>query len=192
MSAFAVPKAGKYKPDFVRFTKNKDIWAPESKESMNISYLLIGGNEGNRFQQLATARGKITAAGGVILRASSLYETAAWGKTDQPHFLNQALEVSTGLDAPAWLLTLLGIEEQMGRRRAEKYGARNIDIDILFFNNSIIRLPQLIIPHPEIQYRRFALTPVAEIAPALIHPVLGRSIQELLAECTDPLTVKKI
>ncbi len=159
---------------------------------MNISYLLIGGNEGDRRLQLATARERIAAAGGRILLASSLYETAAWGKTDQADFLNQALEVSTIQEAPAWLLTLLNIEEKMGRTRKEKYGARIIDIDILFFNNSIIRDERLTIPHPEIQYRRFALAPLEEIAPLLIHPVLGRTIRELLAECTDPLAIKKI
>src|SRR5580698_137625 len=103
---------------------------------MNISYLLIGGNQGDRLAQLASARDLITGAGGQILLASALYETGAWGKTDQPDFLNQALKVSTPQDAPAWLLTLLGIEERMGRRRAGKYGPRVIDIDILFFNNS--------------------------------------------------------
>jgi 2-amino-4-hydroxy-6-hydroxymethyldihydropteridine diphosphokinase len=80
----------------------------------------------------------------------------------------------------------------MGRRRLEKYGPRLIDIDILFFNNSIIRQPQLIIPHPEIRHRRFALTPLEEIAPYFIHPELGRSIRELLADCIDPLAVRRI
>jgi 2-amino-4-hydroxy-6-hydroxymethyldihydropteridine diphosphokinase len=159
---------------------------------MNISYLLIGGNQGDRPARLAAARNFITAAGGNILLASSIYETAAWGKTDQPDFLNQALKVSTVQDAPAWLLTLLSIEEKMGRRRDERYGPRIIDIDILFFNNSIVRQPQLIIPHPEMQNRRFALTPLEEIAPFFIHPVLQKTIRELLAECTDPLTVKQI
>ncbi|HTR28612.1 MAG TPA: 2-amino-4-hydroxy-6-hydroxymethyldihydropteridine diphosphokinase [Puia sp.] len=158
---------------------------------MNISYLLIGGNQQDRVARLASARGFIASAGGKILQASALYETAPWGKTDQPDFLNQALRVATEQDAPAWLLTLLDIEQKMGRRREEKYGPRIIDIDILFFNNSIIRLPRLTIPHPEIQNRRFALTPLEEIAPDLIHPVLGLTIRELLAECTDPLAVKK-
>jgi 2-amino-4-hydroxy-6-hydroxymethyldihydropteridine diphosphokinase len=160
-------------------------------ESMNISYLLIGGNQGDRPALLAEARGHIKAAGGDIRLASALYETAAWGKTDQPDFLNQALEVAASRDAPAWLLTLLNIEQQMGRRREEKYGPRIIDIDILFFNNSIIREPGLIIPHPEVQNRRFALTPLEEIAPFLIHPVLQKTIRQLLAECSDPLAVKK-
>ena len=159
---------------------------------MNISYLLIGGNEGNRLAQLATARDRIAAAGGRILLSSSLYETAAWGKTDQADFLNQALQVSTIQAAPAWLLTLLDIEEKMGRRRLEKYGPRVIDIDILFFNNSIIRDERLNIPHPEIQYRRFALAPLEEIAPFYIHPILNRTVRELLADCSDPLTVKKV
>ncbi|HET6254837.1 MAG TPA: 2-amino-4-hydroxy-6-hydroxymethyldihydropteridine diphosphokinase [Puia sp.] len=159
---------------------------------MNISYLLIGGNQGDRLARLAAAKDHIRSAGGNILLASSIYETAAWGKTDQPDFLNQALKVSTGQDAPAWLSTLLGIEEKMGRRRQERYGPRTIDIDILFFNNSIIREPQLTIPHPEIQNRRFALEPLEEIAPLLIHPVLGKTIRELLAECTDPLAVKQL
>ena len=158
---------------------------------MNISYLLIGGNQGDRVARLAIARDHIAAAGGHLLLASALYETAAWGKTDQPDFLNQAIKVSTTQDATAWLLTLLDIEEKMGRRRGEKYGPRIIDIDILFFNNSILHEPQLTIPHPEIQNRRFALTPLEEIAPFLIHPVLGKTIRELLAECTDPLAVKQ-
>jgi 2-amino-4-hydroxy-6-hydroxymethyldihydropteridine diphosphokinase len=156
---------------------------------MNISYLLIGGNEGERVVQLSTARKNITDAGGEIRHASSLYETAAWGKTDQPDFLNQALEVATLQEAPDWMETLLGIEKTMGRQRTARYGSRNIDIDILFFNNSIIRMPQLIIPHPEIQNRRFVLAPMDEIAPFFIHPVLGRTIRELLAACTDPLPV---
>ena len=158
---------------------------------MNISYLLIGGNQGDRPARLAAARNFIRATGGDMLLASSIYETAAWGKTDQPDFLNQALKVSTDQDAQAWLLTLLGIEEKMGRRRDQRYGPRIIDIDILFFNNSITREPGLTIPHPEIQNRRFALTPLDEIAPFFVHPVLQKTIRELLAECTDPLTVKQ-
>jgi 2-amino-4-hydroxy-6-hydroxymethyldihydropteridine diphosphokinase len=171
--------------------KIKIFGPPKVMESMNISYLLIGGNQGDRVARLAAAKGLITQAGGQILLASALYETAAWGKTDQPDFLNQALKVNTAQNAPAWLLTLLGIEERMGRRRAEKHGPRIIDIDILFFNNSILREPGLTIPHPEIQHRRFALTPLEEIAPLLIHPVLHKTIRQLLAECTDPLAVKR-
>jgi 2-amino-4-hydroxy-6-hydroxymethyldihydropteridine diphosphokinase len=172
--------------------KIKIFGPPKVMESMNISYLLIGGNQGDRPALLTTARDHIRTEGGDILLASALYETAAWGRTDQPDFINQALKVATSQEAPAWLLTLLRIEEKMGRHRLEKYGPRIIDIDILFFNNSIIREPQLTVPHPEIQNRRFALTPLEEIAPFLIHPVLGKSIRELLAECPDTLAVKQI
>jgi 2-amino-4-hydroxy-6-hydroxymethyldihydropteridine diphosphokinase len=159
---------------------------------MNISYLLIGGNEGDRIGTMARARRQIGTIAGAIRSQSSLYETAPWGKSDQPDFLNQALELETGLDAPSLLQTLQGIEATMGRKRTEKYGSRIIDIDILFFNDAIIRQPGLAIPHPEIQNRRFALAPLAEIAAAYIHPVLGLSVRELLINCTDPLAVKKL
>ncbi len=159
---------------------------------MNISYLLIGGNEGDRIETLVTAGKQIEAAAGAIRRRSSLYETAPWGKTDQAYFLNQALQIETGLDARELIKMLLGIEEKMGRKRTEKYGSRIIDIDILFFNDAIIREPHLVIPHPEIQNRRFALAPLEEIAATYIHPVLGVSVRELLINCTDPLAVKKL
>jgi 2-amino-4-hydroxy-6-hydroxymethyldihydropteridine diphosphokinase len=158
---------------------------------MNISYLLIGGNEGDRPAHLAEARERIAAAAGRILRSSSIYETAPWGKPGQPDFLNQALELATKLEAPTLIGVLLGIEEKMGRRRLEKYGPRRIDIDILFFNDAIITEPGLVIPHPEIPNRRFVLAPMEEIAPFYRHPVLGRSIRELLADCKDTLEVKK-
>lgn len=156
-----------------------------------MSYLLIGGNKGDRIAALAAARENIEAVAGPIRRFSSLYETSPWGKTDQADFLNQALQVETALDAPSLLDILLGIEEKMGRKRIEKYGARIIDIDILFFNDAILRQPKLEIPHPEIQNRRFALVPMDEIAPFYIHPILGLSVRELLLTCTDPLAVKK-
>jgi 2-amino-4-hydroxy-6-hydroxymethyldihydropteridine diphosphokinase len=158
---------------------------------MNISYLLIGGNEGDREGRLAEARAHITATAGPIRKTSSLYETAPWGHPDQGWFLNQALLLETGFDAARLMKTLLDIEEKMGRRRLEKYGPRLIDIDILFFNDAILREPGLIIPHPEIPNRRFVLVPLQEIAPFYIHPVLGLSVQELLHACTDPLEVKQ-
>jgi 2-amino-4-hydroxy-6-hydroxymethyldihydropteridine diphosphokinase len=120
-----------------------------------------------------------------------LYETAAWGKTDQPSFLNQALEIETELDAVQLMKQILEIEKFMGRERKEKYGPRVIDIDILLFNNEQYDLPFLEIPHPQMQNRRFALTPLAEIANDLQHPVLKKSIGQLLRECPDKLEVKK-
>jgi len=159
---------------------------------MNTAYLLIGGNEGDSLFWLSRARCAIEKEAGQILRASSIYRTAAWGKTDQADFLNQALSIGTSLDAPTLMTTLLQIEEKMGRKRLEKYGSRIIDIDILFFNEEIIFEPALKVPHPEMQNRRFVLAPMEEIAAEVVHPVLHRSIRQLLAECPDKGDVKKI
>ena len=146
-----------------------------------------------RKPNLATARELINRHCGSIIKASSLYETAAWGKTDQPAFLNQALEIYTSLNARQLIRChLLKVEKMMGRIREEKYGPRIIDIDILLFNNEKHNYHFLQLPHPEMQNRRFALIPLAEIAPEIIHPVLLKSIAELLKECRDKLGSKKI
>ena len=159
---------------------------------MNTAHLLIGGNLGNRKENLSKAVSLINEQCGSLTRSSSIYETEAWGNTDQPSFLNQALEISTSLTARQLMRRVLKIEEEMGRVRKEKLGPRIIDIDILFFENEIHDLRFLKIPHPEIQNRRFVLMPLAEINSTLQHPVLKKSIEELLEECPDNLEVKKI
>lgn len=158
---------------------------------MNKAYLLTGGNMGNREEYLAQARELIGLHCGVITHASSVYETAAWGKTDQPAFLNQALELQTTLNARQLIRRLLKVEKMMGRVREEKYGPRLIDIDILLFNHEKHNYHFLKLPHPELQNRRFALLPLSEIAAEAIHPVLNKTIATLLAECNDNLEVKK-
>ena len=158
---------------------------------MNTAYLLTGGNLGERVHNLATARELVAAQTGNIIAASSLYETAAWGNTDQPAFLNQAIMIETPLNARQLIRRILKIEKKMGRVREEKYGPRLIDIDILLFNNEKHNYQFLKLPHPEMQNRRFALLPLAEIAPEIIHPVLKKTITELLQECKDELEVKK-
>jgi 2-amino-4-hydroxy-6-hydroxymethyldihydropteridine diphosphokinase len=159
---------------------------------MSTVYLLIGGNLGDRKENLLTAIRLIEEQCGALTNSSSIYETEAWGKTDQPSFLNQALEISTSLNASQLMRKLLKIEKKMGRVRKEKMGPRIIDIDILLFETEIHNLSFLTIPHPEIQNRRFVLTPLAEINSELQHPVLKKSIAELLEECPDNLEVKKI
>jgi len=158
---------------------------------MNTVYLLTGGNVGNREQYLQESARLIEAACGKIMRRSALYETAAWGKTDQAAFLNQALELATLL-APGHLMQqLLLIEQKAGRKRMEKYGPRTIDIDILLFNHAIIQSELVTVPHPQMANRRFVLEPLNEIAADYIHPVLKKNIWQLLRDCPDPLPVKK-
>ena len=158
---------------------------------MNTVYLLTGGNVGNRQQYLQESANLIEARCGKIMRRSSIYETAAWGKTDQAAFLNQALELSTMLSPDDLMKELLNIEQQQGRERTEKYGARTIDIDILLFNKDIIDTALVTIPHIQMASRRFVLEPLNEIAPDYLHPVLKKTIAQLLKICPDPLPVKK-
>jgi 2-amino-4-hydroxy-6-hydroxymethyldihydropteridine diphosphokinase len=159
---------------------------------MNKVFLLIGGNIGDRLQNLHQAIDGLSAVCGPIIQQSAVYETAAWGITDQAAFLNQALLLTTSLPPQELITTILSVEEEMGRRRMEKFGPRVIDIDILFFNDDIINEPNLIVPHPQLQNRRFALAPMHEIAPELVHPVLNKTIAQLLAECKDELPVKRL
>jgi 2-amino-4-hydroxy-6-hydroxymethyldihydropteridine diphosphokinase len=158
---------------------------------MNKVYLLIGGNLGDREANMAEARALIGARCGPLRATSSLYCTAAWGLQDQPDFLNQALLLDTGSGAPELLESLLAIERTMGRTRGERYGPRSIDIDILFFNDQVISVPGLEIPHPRMADRRFVLTPLAEIAPGLRHPITGVTVTEMLEQCPDKLPVHK-
>jgi 2-amino-4-hydroxy-6-hydroxymethyldihydropteridine diphosphokinase len=158
---------------------------------MNVAFLLIGGNMGNREENFEAAKSLIQQHCGKITKSSSLYQTAAWGKTDQPAFLNQALQIETKLTAEELMQQILAIEKMMGRERTEKYGPRIIDIDILLYNDEHYDLPFLKIPHPEMQNRQFALIPLTEIAPTAQHPVFKKSISQLLRDTTDKLKVEK-
>ncbi len=158
----------------------------------NTAYLLLGSNLGNREKLIADALTLIAEKVGEIILISSIYETAAWGKTDEPSFLNVAVAINTTLYPLQLLEMVLAIEEDLGRIRHEKWGARLIDIDIIFYGDEIISLKNhLQIPHPEMQHRRFVLLPMDEIAPNVVHPVLKQKISELLINLDDNLTVLK-
>lgn len=156
---------------------------------MNTIFLITGGNIGNRKRNLEVAATLIEEQIGEIIKSSNIYQTDAWGNTDQPVFYNQVHLVKSKLSAEKIIRIILKIEEKMGRVRTIKNAARIIDIDILFFNNEIIEQPDLIIPHPEIINRRFVLIPLTELAPEMIHPVYRKTMKELLSTCKDPLKV---
>ena len=156
---------------------------------MNIVYLSLGSNIGNRTKYLNDALQLIEEKIGKIEKKSSVYETEPWGKTDQPMFLNMTILVNSTLLPELLLIQILEIEQTLGRIRIEKWSERVIDIDILFFNNDIINQPDLVIPHPFLHQRRFVLEPLNEISPNLIHPVLEKTINELLENFPDKITI---
>jgi 2-amino-4-hydroxy-6-hydroxymethyldihydropteridine diphosphokinase len=158
---------------------------------MNSIFLLLGSNLGNRHLFLKQAAQAIETGVGPITQYSSVYQTQAWGKTTEPDYLNQVLAVVTLLTPRQVLTAILTIEKQLGRERTEKWGSRTIDIDILFYNDAVINEPDLVIPHPHLHQRKFVLEPLAEIAPALVHPVLKQTILQLNT-LQDTLIVKKL
>lgn len=155
-------------------------------------FLLLGSNLGDRPQVLAAAREAIADQAGSITHQSAIYETAPWGITDQPAFLNQVLEITTSLLPEDLLRIILNIEHDLGRVRYERWGARVIDIDLLYFGQTVMDSARLTLPHPRIQDRRFVLAPLAEIAPDFIHPLLQKTSSKLLDQCPDTSAVSKI
>ncbi len=158
---------------------------------MNKAYLLIGGNMGDRLANLNEAINQIRVWAGTIEKISSLYETAAWGNTQQPAFLNQALLINTTHSANQLMSILLEIENKLGRKRNLPMGPRTIDIDIIYFNDDVIKDKELNIPHASMIKRNFVLVPLVEIAPDYLHPVFNKSNSALLSECTDDCLVHK-
>jgi 2-amino-4-hydroxy-6-hydroxymethyldihydropteridine diphosphokinase len=156
-----------------------------------ILVLHLGSNVGNRLLYLNNALKALEAKIGKPLKISGIYETKAWGVTDQPDFLNIAVIYKTHI-SPAEVLQLIQkIEVMTGRIKRKHWHEREIDIDIVLFGNLVIEEPNLKIPHPRMHHRNFVLVPLNEICPELIHPTLNRSVAELLEQCTDNLYVEK-
>lgn len=156
------------------------------------AFLGLGTNEGDREQLLKAAIDEIGAKCGRLMAVSAVYETAAWGLTDQPDFLNMVVEVETVLTPLELLDTLQGIEADLQRVRVVRWGPRTMDIDVLFYGDEVIATERLTVPHPRITERRFVLVPLAEIAAHFIHPGEGKNVADMLNECTDTLEVRKL
>lgn len=160
-------------------------------KKLHTAYLLTGSNIEPRSDFMGQAVSMINASGGRVLQLSSVYESKAWGFEADQKFLNQALYIETDLLPIELLECIMGIEKKLGRTRNTKagYESRRMDIDILYFNDDIIETPRLVLPHPRLHIRRFALEPLVEIAPDNMHPVLKKTNRELLESLDDPSEV---
>jgi 2-amino-4-hydroxy-6-hydroxymethyldihydropteridine diphosphokinase len=159
---------------------------------MNYAYILLGTNLGHKITNLNTAMDEIDNKCGKIITQSDIYETAPWGKTEQPSFLNMVVKIETNCNAEVLLERLLSIEHKMGRIRNTKWGERILDLDILYFNNEITVKKQLKIPHPELHNRKFTLIPLCDIAADYKHPIFNISNRQLLERCQDKCEVTRL
>lgn len=153
---------------------------------------IFGSNSGDKYQIIKRATSILSSAG-QILMASSFYETEPWGFESKENFLNQVIVFETSLPPLDFLHCCLETEKQLGRIRnplGPRYSSRPIDIDLLFCESKIMDTPELVLPHPRLTERNFVLTPLAEIMPGFVHPVLGKTIAQLLSECPDKSMVK--
>lgn len=160
---------------------------------MNKVFLGIGGNIGDKRKNFIRVSELIEVKLGKILQASSVYETPPWGFHSKDVFWNQVLVIETKLEAEELLWRIREIEADFGRKRGnERYSSREMDIDILYFNDDFMETPELIIPHPRIPERRFVLVPLVEIAPKMKHPLRRLTHMEMLEICRDESVIKKV
>jgi 2-amino-4-hydroxy-6-hydroxymethyldihydropteridine diphosphokinase len=155
-----------------------------------LAYLGLGSNLGDRMAALDEARALLEAGGFKTLARSSTWQTEPVGGPPQGPYLNEVLAGETTLSAPGLLDACLGVECLMGRVRAERFGPRTIDVDVLFYGDERRDAPGLVIPHPRLHERLFVLVPLAEIAPDLRHPGLGLTAAEMRARCPDTSAVR--
>jgi 2-amino-4-hydroxy-6-hydroxymethyldihydropteridine diphosphokinase len=153
-------------------------------------YLSLGSNMGDRERNIADAIRALGENGVRVLRRSALYETEPVEMREQGWFLNCVVEAETDLPADELMRGLLGIERSLGRERLVPNGPRTLDIDILFYGERVVETPTLKIPHPRMNQRRFVLVPFVEIAPAARHPILKKSVSDLLKESADRSEVR--
>jgi 2-amino-4-hydroxy-6-hydroxymethyldihydropteridine diphosphokinase len=160
---------------------------------MNVAFLCLGGNMGDRLANLSHAKELMCEERLQITDQSNIYETRAWGNENSPDYYNQCVKIETELNAQDLMKLLLDIEKRLGRVRTENRNeSRTVDIDILLYEYETINSEHLIVPHPRMHLRRFVLKPLNEIASNVVHPVLNMTIEHLLKICTDTLTVKKV
>ena len=142
-------------------------------------YIALGSNLGNKDDNLKEALQRLTMKGITVCKVSDFMVSRPYGITDQPDFLNAVAEVKSDNSPTELLRNLLEIEQEMGRKRIRRWGERNIDLDLLLYDDRIIDLPDLQVPHPDMQNRDFVLCPLAQIAPDVVHPVLEKTIRQL-------------
>ena len=158
---------------------------------MNIVFLQLGSNLGERELLLQDAIAAVEDRVGKVVEKSKVYESTPWRVEGQDNYLNQIIKVKTEMLADVVLSTILDVEKDLGRIRIEKWGERLIDIDIIFYNDAIIETAQLCVPHKHMHERMFVLTPLHNIAPDMVHPKYNKTVEELLKQCTDTQLVKE-